>query len=166
MRNIFLLIIVFVTFISTTRAQEIGSKYQGGIVVGPGIIIHPTRLSKRTATGGVQNYFDINEANNACRTLRTGGYSDWRVPTIVDLEYINRYAQDNLEWGGFPPPISAAVDYLSSSTKTDNGFFESNTYRYFFYMIGDKTSQKTGFPQKTLKSISGLGYLLPVRYFR
>ncbi len=145
-------------------SQEIGTKYQGGIVVAPGIIIHSTLM----INSNNRMYFNFNEANDLCKKIKTEGYTDWRVPTIVDLEYINRFAQDNRDfWGGYPQPIKPGTNYLSSSTKKESNLFGTNEYRYMYLMISDETAKKLNkVYRKTLGSLDDHGYLLPVRYFR
>jgi hypothetical protein len=158
---------IFLLLCPYIKSQEIGSRYQGGIVVGPGIIMHPTLLFTRGYEGVARYKFNIDQANNSCKSISTGGYRDWRVPTIIDLEYINRYAQDFRNEGGYyPNPISPGNVYISNSIKTDNDWFSKNSYRYFYYMISDITARKTGFLQKELQSLDAVGYLLPVRYIR
>jgi len=163
---IILLLLVFNSSIKLV-SQQVGSKYQGGIVVGPGIIMHPILISTRNNQGLANYKFNIDQATNICQSLKTGGYHDWKVPSIIDLEYINRYAQDYRDEGGYyPSPISTPHTYISSSIKTENDWFNKTSYRYFYFMISDITARKTGSTQKELGSLDGVGYLLPVRYFR
>lgn len=157
---------IFLLLSSYIKSQDIGSRYQGGIVVGQGIIMHPTPLFTRNVSGYANYNFNINQAINACKSLTTGGYRDWRVPTLNDLEIINRYAQRHSEITGYyPENISIPNVYITSTIYTKNSWTNKQSYRYFYFMISDKASKLLG-PQKELNSLESKGHLLPVRYFR
>ena len=143
-------------------SQEVGSKYQGGIVVAPGIILNPSKdyINPKFSS----NLFTYEEAVIKCKSLNTNGYNDWQVPTIVDLQNIHRYAEDNREWGGYPSPITPGFDYISSSTKKSDDWFQQKRYRYFYNMLSNV--KKLNASQMELRPLDYKGKLIAVRYFR
>ena len=143
-------------------SQEVGSKYQGGIVVAPGIILNPLKDYINPTYG--KNLFSYKDAVLKCESLRTNGYNDWQVPSIVDLQNIHRFAEDNREWGGYPSPITPGFDYISSTTKKENDYFQKKTYRYFYNMFSD--IKKLNAAQMELRPIDYKGKLIAIRYFR
>jgi|LakMenEpi03Aug12_release.lakeMendotaPanAssembly.Ray.scaffolds.fasta_scaffold1489507_1 hypothetical protein len=160
--------IVLLCYCNVLISQEVGSKYQGGIVIAPGIIINPIKFTDYVNPKYNKNLFSYEEAVLKCKRLKTNGYNDWRVPSIVDLQNIHLYAEDNRVWGGYPEPIEPGFTYISSSTKKNDSFIGPKVYRYLFYMVSTKALKKLN-PSSTnieLRSLDATGRLIAVRYFR
>jgi hypothetical protein len=151
MKKRFLLLFIFLFNICTGEiyAQEIGTKTNGGIYIGHGIVINHDLLSVSN-----HHYFNFEQASKMCKKLNSGGFKDWVIPTIEELEFIYDYADNNRSYGGFPEPIWPGVTYLSCTTNNRNS-------RWMFYMI----SKKNGGGSE-LKWNDALGYILPIRHIK
>lgn len=95
------------------------------------------------------NYFSWNQAQNYCSNLNYGGYSNWRVPTIYELDHINQL-QENIN-------VDIFNSYWSSTLHIDDPFFkkseslfgQNGAWKYKF----SRQSSTKGVPYHSLKSM-------------
>lgn len=83
---------------------------------------------------------DWNTATKTCKNLNLGGYTDWRLPTIEELESIINYEKSsNAEHAKYDEfiyfPILFEYDYYLSSTKdASSSFFSSKVWGIGFHL--------------------------------
>lgn len=110
MKKFCIIIVVFYLFISLSACKgssvkKIGDSYLGGVIayINPdgksGIVAAKHNLDLNTQGGAIK----------ACGELKEGGYSDWFLPSIEDL---NKIYENRSKVGGFD-----AKDYWSSLEK-------------------------------------------------
>ena len=101
----------------TNNNLTIGDYYQGGYVfyINPagtgGLIVMPTDLMNYSNTS------TWSDAINICNNVKCNGYTDWYLPTLVELQLI----YDNLGNAGF------REEYWSNSTATNVRWYWSST---------------------------------------
>jgi hypothetical protein len=100
-------------------------------------------LWKDTATGLTWTVKDngsavsSNQASDYCSSLRSGGYSDWRLPTIDELEtiYDSKLSKQNKVKG----PIELSVSCVLSGTTNSSGDVWSFCFSYGGRSLGGGT---------------------------
>jgi len=95
------------------------------------LVANTTNTVKDTSTGLVWQktgtpitYQTITEAAAYCAALSLDGYTDWRLPTIYELESIVDYTEDEPAWGSlFDGGYADAGEYWSSTVYAGQGAF-------------------------------------------
>ena len=122
MKKLFILILVLTATIGCSNKPpgKPGDMYQGGKI----FYVDPTYrhgLVVDTVDLGLTNWED---ATNICSNYRSGGYSDWRLPTKEDLNLLYKQ-KDTL--GGFINYKYWSNEELPSKEDDDSAYYENFT---------------------------------------
>ncbi|MEN8135820.1 MAG: DUF1566 domain-containing protein [Thermodesulfobacteriota bacterium] len=71
------------------------------------------------ATGTTDTAYNPSGATDVCDSLNTGGYTDWRLPTVKELQLIADYGRGNPAIDQTFFPDTKSFEYWSSTTATN-----------------------------------------------